>query len=317
MKRYRHPSLFIRLLLVLLILVSQVWLVSAAAPPDARPSAESVHAAFLRPAAATDVQIGYRVTLDAKAVVSRGKPAKPPAATATGILGTPCTGQRYALVMGINDYPGSASDLSYCVADAWAVRDVLVAYGFPSANITFLQDRQVTREAIDAFTQSRTFAAEDEIFVFYSGHGSKGRADDYDTLKTDQAIVVCNATYTGFDSIWDGELKRLFSAVPTNRIVFAFDSCYAGGMTVLGRTGGEVVMACTANALSYESSAYGGGHGAFTWFFFCEGIAARKAELSTDDNDIVTIEEAFDYAKPLLGSQTPVLNDGLENDFAP
>lgn len=317
MMRTSRPSLFLRILIVLLVLASQVWLVSAAAPQAA--TSADLHAAFLRPAAATDVTIGYKVTLDAKGTTPKGKPTKPAATAATGILGPLCGGTKYALVMGINDYPGTSSDLSFCVADAESVRTVLVDhYGFTSGNVTFLKDRQVTREAIDDYIQSLEgkVTAADEVVFFYSGHGSKGRADDGDSLKTDQAIVVCNSTYTGFDFVWDGELKSIFSILDTTRVLFAFDSCYAGGMTVLGAPGREVVMACTSSALSYESSAYGGGHGAFTWYYFCQGMDAGYADVKPDD-DQVTAEEAFDYAKARLGSQTPVLSDGFANDLLP
>jgi len=77
----------------------------------------------------------------------------------------------------------------------------------------------------------------DELVFFYSGHGAKGKADDGDSSKTDQSIVVWKGSETdGFAFIWDGQLKALFNAFPTNRIIFIFDSCLSGGMIIRSLT---------------------------------------------------------------------------------
>ncbi len=47
----------------------------------------------------------------------------------------------YALVVGINDYPGTELDLSYCVADANSFDSMLQGLGFPTANIEKLTVR--------------------------------------------------------------------------------------------------------------------------------------------------------------------------------
>lgn len=317
MMRSSRPTLLLRFLVVLLILASQVWLVAAASPPT---PVATAHAAFLSHWNATDVVIGQRQEVDAKGT----KPGASPSGgkvttTATGLLGDPLPagGRRFAIILGINDYPGASSDLNYCVADAKSVWSVLLTdYGFSNANITFLQDGEVTRTAIFDAVTNLGLTANDELVFFYSGHGSKGKVLDGGRIQTEQAIVVCNSDYSGFDFIWTGQLKALFDTLPACRILFAFDSCYAGGMTVLGKANREVVAACGINALSTESSAYGGGHGQFTWYFFCQGMDAGYADLKGTPG-VVTAEEAFDYTKALSRSQTPVLSDGYANDLVP
>src|SRR5512139_430684 len=56
----------------------------------------------------------------------------------------------YALVAGINDYPGTGNDLSYCVPDALGVADMLRANGFAPADVTTLVDSVATEPNIAA-----------------------------------------------------------------------------------------------------------------------------------------------------------------------
>ena len=84
--------------------------VLAAPPPDKYPAVQ-----------ATDVEIVKKVTL--KGVAPRGGKTSPTAA-ATGTLGEPCTGSKYAMVIGISDYPGSINDLDYCDDDAFEMKTV-------------------------------------------------------------------------------------------------------------------------------------------------------------------------------------------------
>jgi len=247
------------------------------------------------------------------------KGGKPSSGVATGALGEPCTGNKYAIVIGIEDYPGTANDLQYAVDDAEDMRKVLVDnYGFQTDHIKFIKNTAATKTAIfDAIEEvENTVGAEDEVVFFFSGHGAKGRVDDGDFNKTDQSIVVNNDTQTDFEYIWDGELVQWFDSFPIKRLVFIFDSCLSGGMSVLDGSGRVVNMACSANGLSYESADWGGGHGQFTYYFVEQGMNNRYADVKPEDQQ-VTDEEAFDYAKANCQFQTPVIADKFTNDLLP
>ena len=263
---------------------------------------------------ATDVQIVKKVTLKGPAA----KGGKPVPSAATGILGEPVQGKKYAVVVGINDYPGLSSDLQYTVADAKEMYDVLTStYGFSGGNVTKLTDTAATRTAIyNAVNAVKGQAvAGDEVVFFFSGHGAKGKANDYDRNNIDQSIVVNNEDGS-WGYIWDGELVQWFSDFEATRIVFIFDSCLAGGMSVLKASGRVVNMACTANGLSYEGASWGGGHGQFTYYFAEEGMRMALADVRPPDKK-VTVEEAFDYAKANCIYQTPTIADGFTNDLLP
>jgi len=266
---------------------------------------------------ATDVQIVKKVTLHGPA--AKGGKTVPTAAT--GILGEPVQGEKYAVVIGINDYPGTGSDLQYTVADADEMSYVLTTtYGFSAGNVHELTNTNATKTAIyEAIADIKTSAKlGDEVVFFFSGHGAKGKADDGDKNNVDQAIVVQEVVQgtLQFAFIWDGELVQWFRGFPTNRIVFVFDSCLSGGMSVLKAPGRVVCMASTINSMSLEGTAWGGGHGQFTYYFAEEGMQMAKADVRPNDSQ-VTVEEAFDYAKANCKSQTPTIADGFDKDLLP
>ncbi|MEI8200434.1 MAG: caspase family protein [Eubacteriales bacterium] len=292
--------------IVSLILSLQVSLVSA--------DSGAGQANRYKPVKAQDVEIVKKAAL-------KGAPAKPDktlARAATGTIGAaiPAGGKKYAIVIGISDYPGTSSDLSFGDKDAIEVKNVLITdYGFNAVKI--LTNNQATTSAIydEVKNMKALLGPDDELVFFYSGHGAKGKADDGDSNKTDQSIVVWKGSEAqGFDFIWDGQLKDWFSGFSNSRIIFIFDSCLSGGMSVLNSPGRIVNMACTANGLSYEGDSWGGGHGQFTYYFVMQGLDAGKADSFTKDG-IVTVEEAFDYSKVNCISQTPTIADGFQNDL--
>ena len=262
---------------------------------------------------ATDVQIVKKVTLHGPA--AKGGKTVPTAAT--GILGDLLSNnaKKYAIVIGINDYPGTGSDLQYTVADADEMTNVLLnIYKFD--DVIELIDAAATKTAIyNAIADVKTSAKlGDEVVFFFSGHGAKGKADDGDKNNVDQSIVVQENGHFAF--IWDGELVQWFSNFTATRIVFVFDSCLAGGMSVLKAPERVVCMASTINSMSLEGAAWGGGHGQFTYYFAEEGMEMKKADIRSKDNQ-VTVEEAFDYANANCKSQTPTIADGFKNDLLP
>jgi hypothetical protein len=270
------------------------------------------------PTNATNVELVKKVSINAPQ--GKGKTSK---TSATGILGAEFDGTKYAIVIGISDYPGTDSDLDYTDDDARDVKTMLmVNYGFIKQNIYLLTDMDASYSniynAISVLESKAT--ASDEVVFFFSGHGAKGTANDGDTEKTDEAIVSHDGNQNGdFLFIWDGDLRNWFSGYATSRIIFIFDSCLSGGMTDLASEGRIINMACSENGLSYESEQWGGGHGQFTYYFVEEGIVGGYAD-KYDSHPLVgdvTVEEAFDYASAKCVRQAPVISDRFINDLLP
>ncbi len=87
----------------------------------------------------------------------------------------------YAIVIGISDYPGSTSDLSYCDDDAQDIYSMLInEYNFKPENIIYLQDSTATKAEINsAFNDITAQITQDDIFFFYySGHGGADVVND-------------------------------------------------------------------------------------------------------------------------------------------
>ncbi len=270
------------------------------------------------PMSASDIELVQKITLKGKPV-GKGKPVEQ---ATTGELGDQCTGNKFAIVIGISDYPGDDRDLEYADDDADAAYNTLIYwYGYNPNNIYFLKDMAASyssiKVAVDDIREREKVG--DEVVFYFSGHGAKGRAMDSDSEKVDESIVCHDGNPDGeFMYIWDGELKDWFSGFDTTRIIFIFDSCLSGGMTDLSGNGRVINMACSENSSSFEGS-WGGGHGQFTFYYIIEGMQQYKADKYNNIEDIpdVTVEEAFDYAKEKCIWQTPQIADKFENDLLP
>lgn len=166
---------------------------------------------------------------------------------------------KYAMLVGINTYPGNA--LNGCVNDVTNLRRMLVEnFGFDAGNIVMLTDEEATRENILAKLDG--FASRlhrDDLFVFaYSGHGTlfpddySEEQDETDSLhfesdprndnkpffedgKYDAAICPVDSRETSSGKPWhnlilDDELYARFSkfAGQGTYINYLTDSCFSG-----------------------------------------------------------------------------------------
>lgn len=166
---------------------------------------------------------------------------------------------KYAMLVGINKYPGNA--LNGCVNDVTNLREMLVKnFGFAPDNIIMLTDEEATRANIlgklDGFA-SRLHR--EDLFVFaYSGHGTlfpdsySEEQDETETLhfapdprnhdqpffadgKYDAAICPVDSRETSSGKPWhnlilDDELYTRFSkfAEQGATINYLTDSCFSG-----------------------------------------------------------------------------------------
>jgi hypothetical protein len=143
---------------------------------------------------------------------------------------------RYALIVGIADYPGSDADLIGPDVDAQQFRGLLTdEFGFQDRNIVTLTDSEATRDhIIQAFSRHLGQAGPDGLAVFfYSGHGTQleenfGLAGVYDPEPDgrDEAILVWGSTE--YANISDDELGILADRLEANRTLIVLDACHTG-----------------------------------------------------------------------------------------
>lgn len=132
-----------------------------------------------------------------------------------------------ALCIGINDYPGTGSDLAGCVNDANDWAHALTARGFVVETLLDAQAKgKAMREAIRAIVSSA--AKGDTVVIQYSGHGSfvpDTNGDESDG--TDECLCPHDINTRG--PITDDELYELLSAkAPGVKLVMLSDSCHSG-----------------------------------------------------------------------------------------
>lgn len=146
-------------------------------------------------------------------------------------------GDKYALVIGISDYSGTANDLQYCDDDATDWKARLAKEGY---TVTILLDLNATKSAIESAinTLASRAIAGNEIAFCYSGHGYKGNM-----ITTDMYYL----SYT-----W---MKTKFSAATSIKMAFAFDACQIGAMaSALNATGRVIAVASDTRTYSYDGN---------------------------------------------------------------
>lgn len=132
-----------------------------------------------------------------------------------------------ALCIGINDYPGTSSDLAGCVNDANDWASVLSQRGF---TVTKLLNKKATgagiRQAIKALIQGAQKG--DSVIIQYSGHGSFVPDKDGDEPDgTDECLCPYDISTKG--PITDDELFTLYSdRKPGVKLIIISDSCHSG-----------------------------------------------------------------------------------------
>ena len=300
-----------------------------------------------KPIPATNIEVVKKVFSEDMGSI-KGKPSPPPktGGAATGILGDyPVTGTKYAVVIGICDYPGEDYDICWSDGDSVNMYEALTTlYGYDPANVYLLRDTypdhpDITDGAatydniLQAVNEIRDKeVAVDEVMFFFSGHG--GRVEDISGDEADgkdEVLIVHNGD--AIVGIPDDLLVSWFNDFETTRIAFIFDTCLAGGQNDVAANGRVISMATGENQSAYvystgDSTTGELGEGVFSRLFVNEGMLQGKADKydhgyrtnpETLGEDVV-VEEAFDYAKAnippyLKVRQKPVISDNFLNDL--
>ncbi len=225
--------------------------------------------------------------------------------------------QRYAVVVGVSDYKDpKIPDLKYADADALAFYDFItspIGGNFNKENVLLLKNEQATLKNVKLAVTNFLKKAIDTDFVviFMACHGEPepDRPNNIYLLMHDSELESLSATAYHMENV-NTDMKRYISA---KRLIFFADACHSAGLTEGGvgtrgfsntvnialselkstREGWGIVSASRAGELSMESSQWGGGHGAFTYYLL-EGMKG-KADEEGNKNGIVTLAETFDF----------------------
>lgn len=128
----------------------------------------------------------------------------------------PITGEKVALLFGINDYMGSGNDLSGCLNDIDDVEKKLNKE-FSGWQIKKFKDSQVTTQRFISEIENAYLSPAKIIYIHYSGHGTSNNIS--------QALYLYNGP------LWEQAIYDLEDKTPVDkRVIAKFDSCFSGGM---------------------------------------------------------------------------------------
>jgi len=152
----------------------------------------------------------------------------------------------YGLVIGINDYPGTSSDLQGAVPDAEDMSDVLAMYGVPEANVHTLLDSDAgTPQINDALQWIDSVTSPDStVVIFYAGHVRKLSDDTEAIVAADGGVLP------------DWYLAAQLQSLPAHNVWIVMAACYGGGFTELMAPGRVLTAAADANSLAYENESF-------------------------------------------------------------
>jgi hypothetical protein len=199
--------------------------------------------------------------------------------------GAPQSSGTWAVIIGINDYPGTRSDLRSAVNDANDMEQALAAMGVPDQNRLVMRDGQATaagiRQAVE-WLVSRAGPDATAVF-FYGGHVRK-------LGLTTEAMVAADGGL-----VTDRDLGEWLSHLTARRSWVAIAGCYGAGFTELLAPGRILTGAAAADALAYESSEFN--RSFMVQYMVREAMIENRASSS--------VQSAFTYALTELTREHP------------
>lgn len=150
--------------------------------------------------------------------------------------------ERYAVAVGLNNYPGSQNDLRGCLKDIDHISHRLVQqFGSNPELIRQCVDKSAAKAGImSRFVWLRKVAkSNDQIVVYYSGHGSqiatRTGSGEIDGLM--ECLCPYNFDGTVETAITDRDLYGVFGDLdPSIGFTFFSDSCHSEGLGSLTKT---------------------------------------------------------------------------------
>lgn len=202
--------------------------------------------------------------------IANKKPPPPPPDDTTSGDPNPNPAHKYAYIIGISDYEGTANDLQFCDDDAQGMRSWLQSEGF-TCRVDI--DQNASADNIIAGLQWLVNSASpgDEIAFSYSGHGMRSPEGS--------AIISADLYY-----ITHSYVMSYFNAANCTKKLVLIDACVIGDFhsDVMGGT----FMATASNRKnSYDAPDLN--HGAWTYYWL-NGVEAQN---------YVYAEEAAPYAE--------------------
>ena len=219
--------------------------------------------------------------------------------------------ERWGLFIGINKFDDPTfGNLKYGARDAMAISNTLlnerIGGTFESENVTVLTDFGKSRSELptrnnifsNASNMCENAEPEDEISLYFSGHGTDYQRKNY---------LICSDTQnnyikdTAIELYW---LKKKLEESKARLKVMIFDACHAGAeirgvKNVMSKNfykeltevseGMAVMSSCKQDELSWEMDKVE--HGVFTHYM----ILGLEGSADTDKDEKITLNDLYSY----------------------
>lgn len=197
----------------------------------------------------------------------------------------------WAVLIGINDYPGDSGDLPYSISEISSFKSTLLNKGnWNESYIKMITDLEATHDNIIDTLEwlGEQETSKDISIVYLVGHGSK---------------IDNNYSFSAYDSnVFDYELDAVFDSYD-GRLVLIIDCCKSGGFTETVKGRGRVIMAaCDKDELTYQYKPLKSG-----FFGYFLNLILEKITY--------TAEVTFLIAAPLTYLYSVRLSKELEKDY--
>jgi len=145
----------------------------------------------------------------------------------------------WALIIGIDKYQ-NVQNLNYAVKDAESIKDILVdVFDFPIRNITFLKNKEATKQnIIQAFSDITNKAKErDRVIIYFAGHGQT--MDLPEGGEMGYLLPVDGNEDLFVSAIAMDDLKHISLMSKAKHLLYLIDACY-GGIAAIGSRGLDI-----------------------------------------------------------------------------
>jgi len=255
-------------------------------------------------------------------------------------------GEKYAVVIGINDYKNfpdseradvncavTTCDLEFAEKDAKDFKNLITGSqieGFPRENVFILTGEEATEPNIlSKLDKVNRLADENDLVVFFfSGHGARGERNENLEGEPDNRDEYFVTYETDLDqlqgtSLRDDDFARKVNSLESSFVGF-LDSCHSGGLRKGvndgskggkgGRSlfdeslaeGGKKVVIASSTESTESYSSGQLRNGFFTYTL----LNALKGKADYNGDDSITVPEVFKYVKRNLEKSTPVMIPG-------
>lgn len=210
----------------------------------------------------------------------------------------------YAVVVGVEKYDGTVTNLSAAVDDAQKVYNYLKAS--KQNKVVFLKDKQATKQNIlYAMQKVYSMAGKNDMILFYfSGHGAVG--------------MFCPTNVKGGKmGLLHTEVKAMFKKSKARNKLCIADACYSGSISTKSQaseatsnvpTKENVVIFMSSRATETSLESYIANAGIFTQYF----IKGMRGAADFNKDKAISLFELYVYVRKQVRRatkkhQTPIM----------